>query len=432
MAATNDPRGRRRTRPKPQPAARARPESARAAADVERLPPGGDTREVRERRRERGRVPPMKRSCVRGDGEAHAPQSPRRVRTMLRGMGDFTLRRLDHVSLNVGDRAGLDRVVPRRVRPRAAERAGRDDWPVFMGEFGSCIALFQAETDSLNERESTGLRHVAFAVGSSISSARRRAPARRGIEFRFEDHGNAHSLYVPDPDGNVIELTTTTCEQAVAGDGRAARSGASTGSRHGRTSRSSPPSSSTASRAARRSGTWCPSRSTRPAACTRSTPRTSSAGAGAARGVLGRGARRHRPGRLRTASEPAAPGGRRVLVRRPLVGEGSRAPHGAGRVGGAAEGRTLLVLDAVTGATPSGSTSSSAGEGRRDPQLCALPGRTALRHDVLLEGAVSAQGVGSEVKSRISRAVSSGTSSWGRCATPSSSTQSAWGSQSSR
>jgi hypothetical protein len=29
-----------------------------------------------------------------------------------------------------------------------------------------------------------------------------------GVEFRFEDHGNAHSVYVRDPDENVIELTT--------------------------------------------------------------------------------------------------------------------------------------------------------------------------------------------------------------------------------
>jgi len=29
-----------------------------------------------------------------------------------------------------------------------------------------------------------------------------------GVDFRCEDHGNAHSLYFPDPDGNVIELTT--------------------------------------------------------------------------------------------------------------------------------------------------------------------------------------------------------------------------------
>jgi catechol 2,3-dioxygenase-like lactoylglutathione lyase family enzyme len=45
------------------------------------------------------------------------------------------------------------------------------------------------------------LRHDDFA----------RAQARlreRGVEFRFEDHGNARSVYFPDPDGNVVELTT--------------------------------------------------------------------------------------------------------------------------------------------------------------------------------------------------------------------------------
>ena len=60
----------------------------------------------------------------------------------------FRLDRLDHVSLNVSDRPasiawyrdvlGLEQ----RNEPR------QDDWPVFMGEFGRCIALFQAEVVS--------------------------------------------------------------------------------------------------------------------------------------------------------------------------------------------------------------------------------------------------------------------------------------------
>ena len=28
-----------------------------------------------------------------------------------------------------------------------------------------------------------------------------------GVEFRFEDHGTAHSLYLEDPDGNVIDIS---------------------------------------------------------------------------------------------------------------------------------------------------------------------------------------------------------------------------------
>jgi len=119
------------------------------------------------------------------------------------------LRRLDHVSLNVGDR-------PRSIAwyrdVLGLERRGtphRDDWPVFMGDFGACVALFQAQVESPNRaRESTGLRHVAFMVGRDDLAAAQERLRERGVEFRFEDHGNAHSVYFSDPDGNVIELTS--------------------------------------------------------------------------------------------------------------------------------------------------------------------------------------------------------------------------------
>ena len=119
------------------------------------------------------------------------------------------LQRLDHVSLNVSDR-------PRSIawyrdvlglEQRGEDR--RDDWPVFMGKFGACVALFQAQVRTpARQPESTGLRHVAFMVGrDELGSAQARL-REHGVEFRFEDHGNARSVYFSDPDGNVIELTT--------------------------------------------------------------------------------------------------------------------------------------------------------------------------------------------------------------------------------
>ena len=119
------------------------------------------------------------------------------------------LQRLDHVSLNVSDRRrsiawyrdvlGLEQ----RGEPR------QDDWPVFMGEFGACVALFQAQVETPERQpESTGLRHVAFMVARDDLARAQERLDEHGVEFRFEDHGNAHSVYFPDPDGNVIELTT--------------------------------------------------------------------------------------------------------------------------------------------------------------------------------------------------------------------------------
>ena len=116
------------------------------------------------------------------------------------------LQRLDHVSLNVSDRprsiAWYRDVLGLEQRNEPTE----DAEPVFMGEFGACVALFQAEVLSPERgAESVGLRHVAFTV-DALDAAQERLAEHR-VEYRFEDHGNAHSVYFRDLDGNVIELT---------------------------------------------------------------------------------------------------------------------------------------------------------------------------------------------------------------------------------
>jgi len=116
------------------------------------------------------------------------------------------LERLDHVSLNVLDRTrsiGWYRDV---LGLEQQNEPTEDAEPVFMGEFGACVALFQAEVGSPERApESVGLRHVAFTV-DSLDEAQERLRAA-GVDFRFEDHGNAHSVYFRDPDGHTIELT---------------------------------------------------------------------------------------------------------------------------------------------------------------------------------------------------------------------------------
>jgi catechol-2,3-dioxygenase len=118
------------------------------------------------------------------------------------------LQRLDHVSLNVSDRARSIAWYSDVLGLEQRGEARQDDWPVFMGEFGACIALFQAQVDSpKREAESTGLRHVAFMVDRDELGRAQAHLQERGAEFRFEDHGNANSVYIRDPDGNVVELT---------------------------------------------------------------------------------------------------------------------------------------------------------------------------------------------------------------------------------
>lgn len=122
----------------------------------------------------------------------------------------FELQRLDHVSLNVSDRERSIAWYRDALGLQLRNEPKRDDWPAFMGEFGTCIALFQAEPTAGSERsgESVGFRHVAFMVGKRDFERAQTHLAGCGVDFQLEDHGNAHSLYLRDPDGHTIELTT--------------------------------------------------------------------------------------------------------------------------------------------------------------------------------------------------------------------------------
>ena len=123
-------------------------------------------------------------------------------------MTTFHLQRLDHVSLNVRDREGSIAWYAETLGLDRKNEPADDDEPVFLGAFGACIALFQAASDpGQRDRESAGLRHVAFALEDADFAAARAHLEERGVDFRPEEHGFASSIYVPDPDGNVIELT---------------------------------------------------------------------------------------------------------------------------------------------------------------------------------------------------------------------------------
>jgi catechol 2,3-dioxygenase-like lactoylglutathione lyase family enzyme len=117
------------------------------------------------------------------------------------------LERLDHVSLNVADRARSTAWYREVLGLEQLNRPTEDDEPVFLGRPGLQFGLFQAQRQSpTREPESSGLRHIAIVV-DDLESAQGHLRSK-GIEVRYEDHGNALSVYFSDPDGHVLELTT--------------------------------------------------------------------------------------------------------------------------------------------------------------------------------------------------------------------------------
>lgn len=108
--------------------------------------------------------------------------------------------RIDHASLNTGDRAATlrwyDEVLGlRRAHPDAPAVA---EEPMFLGADGAQVALFADRAP--------GLRHVALATDAEGFAEVRAALEARGWAFKEERHTAHDSIYVDDPDGNTLEV----------------------------------------------------------------------------------------------------------------------------------------------------------------------------------------------------------------------------------
>lgn len=131
----------------------------------------------------------------------------------------FHIRQIDHVALTVKD---LDRSIAWYRDILGLERRYEAVWgrmPAMMYAGDTGIALFPAATQNPTPapewRNSTIMRHLAFQLDRQ-NFLRAQAELRgRGISFTFEDHQIAHSIYLNDPDGYEIELTTYELDAAA-------------------------------------------------------------------------------------------------------------------------------------------------------------------------------------------------------------------------
>ena len=105
--------------------------------------------------------------------------------------------RIDHVSLNAGDRAGSIAFYEDVLRLRA-DRVGPPDQPVFLGPDGAQIALFADRAP--------GLRHIALATDSAGQAAVVDRLEHLGVAYKPQRHRDYDSVYFADPDGTVLEV----------------------------------------------------------------------------------------------------------------------------------------------------------------------------------------------------------------------------------
>jgi catechol 2,3-dioxygenase-like lactoylglutathione lyase family enzyme len=118
---------------------------------------------------------------------------------------------LDHVAITVAD---LERSVVFYSDVLGLERRHEElRVPMFMLASGSGLAIFPADAHPGDGNGDGGVpdvrvMHIAFRVDREQFDRARVALPEAGVEVRFSDHGNVHSLYFQDPDGHALELAT--------------------------------------------------------------------------------------------------------------------------------------------------------------------------------------------------------------------------------
>jgi catechol 2,3-dioxygenase-like lactoylglutathione lyase family enzyme len=118
---------------------------------------------------------------------------------------------IDHVALTVRDIGGS---IAWYQEVLGLERRYADIWgdfPAVLGIGTTALALFPAPVPNPLPppgRDVLSIRHIAFRVDRAGFDQARRELEERGLAPTFQDHTASHSLYISDPDGHQLEITT--------------------------------------------------------------------------------------------------------------------------------------------------------------------------------------------------------------------------------
>jgi catechol 2,3-dioxygenase-like lactoylglutathione lyase family enzyme len=123
---------------------------------------------------------------------------------------------LDHVELTVADVGRSIRWYQEVLGLHRAHEEAWGDFPAVLEANGTGVALFPRDADDPAPPPDQ-LRHVAFRTSRRGLETAKAELGARGIAFEERDYGVARSVYLPDPDGHPVEITTY---QVSTGTGR--------------------------------------------------------------------------------------------------------------------------------------------------------------------------------------------------------------------
>ena len=90
------------------------------------------------------------------------------------------------------------------------------EFPIFMLSGKSGIALFPADLDDVVLRlnsKNVKIDHFAFNVTNENFEKAKKRYTDLKLDFNIQNHHYFHSIYVKDPDGHIVELTTIVVDE---------------------------------------------------------------------------------------------------------------------------------------------------------------------------------------------------------------------------
>ena len=121
------------------------------------------------------------------------------------------MERIDHVGLVVSDLQQSIDWYQEVLGMRRIEYPAWNNYPVMMQGGDSTVALFEKESPP---KEIIKYFHFAFRVNREDYQSFKKSFDVRHIPYRESDHIYFHSIYLIDPDGYEVELTTEADQMA--------------------------------------------------------------------------------------------------------------------------------------------------------------------------------------------------------------------------
>ena len=127
-------------------------------------------------------------------------------------MHPIKLEFLDHVAIRVKDMQASQMWYQKTLGMKKLTFQEWGEYPVFMvnGNFG--VALFPANISDppMPKSKNVKIDHFAFRVSPDNFKVAQRFFNEQKVSFFYQDHVYFESIYLYDPDGHIVELTTPT------------------------------------------------------------------------------------------------------------------------------------------------------------------------------------------------------------------------------